>query len=89
MRARSGEAWGGGAGPVSIMKRLLIAGWLALVSGCSGGGSDTAEPPRPSRVPDDNVFSDQVKALERAQAVEKIMLQGAERRRQAIDQQTQ
>jgi len=74
---------------VSIMKRLLIAGWLALVSGCSGGGSDTAEPPRQSRVPDDNVFSDQVKALERAEAVENILLQGAERRRQAIDQQTQ
>lgn len=88
MRARSGEACGTGAARVSIMKRLLIAGWLALVSGCSGGGSDTAEPPHQSRVPDDNVFSDQVKALERAQAVENILLQGAERRRQAIDQQT-
>jgi hypothetical protein len=74
---------------VSIMRRLTKAPWLARVSGCSGGGSDTAEPPRQSRVPDDNVFSDQVKALERAEAVENMLLKGAERRSQAIDQQTQ
>lgn len=74
---------------MSIKRRLMTAGWLALVSGCSGGGSDTVELPRQSRVPDDKLFSDQVKALERAEALANMLLQGAERRRQAIDQQTQ
>lgn len=89
MRARSDDARGRGAARPSIMGGLMIAACLALMSGCDGRGADTPEPPHQSRVPDNNVLGDQVKALDRAEAVENILLQGAERRQRAIDQQTQ
>ena len=86
---RSDAAWVLGAGRISLMRCLMVVGWLALVPGCSGGEPDAASSARQSRVPDDHVFSDQVRALEKAEGVENMLLQGAERRRQAIDEQTQ
>jgi hypothetical protein len=71
------------------MRCLMVVVWLALVPGCSDGEPDAAQSARQSRVPDDHVFSDQVRALEKAKAVENMLLQGAERRRQAIDEQAQ
>ena len=85
---RSVAAWLLGAGRVSLMRCLVVVGWLALMPGCSGGEPDAAQSARQSRVPDDHVFSDQVRSLEKAEAVENMLLQGAERRRQAIDEQT-
>lgn len=68
--------------------RFGIAVALVLVMiGCSGGGSDGMDSQGDSRVPDDNVFSDQVRSLEKAESVEGMVLQGSADRDKAIEQQ--
>lgn len=69
------------------IKIFIATGFLLLVFGCSGGESDSTESTSGSRVPDDNVYSDQVKALEKAESVENTLLQGSADRDKAIEEQ--
>jgi hypothetical protein len=72
---------------MNMTKKIVAAGSLLLVFGCSGGGSDSTEMPNESRVPDDHVFSDQVKALEKAESVENTLLKSKAERDKAIEEQ--
>lgn len=47
---------------------------VALLGGCSKQDDDTSSAPQQQgRLPDDNVFSDQVKALEKAKGVQQTL----------------
>ncbi len=70
------------------MKRSLIVAALLLLGGCSGQEEPPPPPQGQGRVPDANVFSGQVRALERAEGVEQTIQDAAERQRQAIEAQT-
>ena len=56
-----------------------------MIGGCSSG-EDTASPEQSSK---EHVFSDQARALEKAKGVEKVIQSGADRQRQAIEEQSQ
>ncbi|WP_297527709.1 hypothetical protein [Thiohalobacter sp.] len=72
------------------MKKILVIAALLVLGGCSGQEEPEPTPPAQgqSRVPDSNVFSDQVRALERAEGVEQTIKDAAEQQRQAIEAQT-
>lgn len=61
---------------------------VALLGGCSKQDDDTSSAPRQQgRLPDDNVFSDQVKALEKAEGVQQTLDAAAAKQREDIDKQ--
>lgn len=68
---------------MSIHTRLLPCGLALLLSACGQPQEPATHTPTDNRLPDDNVFSDQVRALEKAQGVEKT-LQDAEAQRRAV-----
>ena len=57
------------------------------VSGCGKQEDPATEAAGSSRVPDDNVFKDQVRALERAEDVQNTLNEAAARQRQVIEDQ--
>ncbi len=60
----------------------------AFVGGCSKQEDEApAAPPQQGQLPDDNVFSDQVKALEKAQGVQQTLDAAAAKQREDIEQQ--
>jgi uncharacterized protein YcfL len=56
-----------------------------LIGGCSSGEDQTTQAP-PSK---EHVFSDQARALEKAREVEQVIQSGADKQRQAIEEQSQ
>ncbi len=62
----------------------LVICILAL-SSCSKQDEATADTATASRVPDDNVFKDQVRALEKAEDVQNTLNEAAARQREAIE----
>ncbi|MCA1805254.1 MAG: hypothetical protein LC646_07940 [Xanthomonadaceae bacterium] len=67
--------------------RGLIAGLMALmVSACS---PDDPAQERNGALPEDNVFSDQVKTLQRAKDVQQTLDAAAARQREEIERQEQ
>ena len=65
--------------------RFILFIPILLIGGCSSG-EHTASPEQSSK---DNVFSDQTRALEKAKGVEQVIQSGADRQRQAIEEQSQ
>jgi len=65
--------------------RFILFIPFLLIGGCSGG-EDTATPEQSSK---EHVFSDQARALEKAKGVEQVIQSGADRQRQAIEEQSQ
>ena len=70
-----------------------IAATICIVAITLGACTPKGEPDdadrNASRVPDDNVFKDQVHALEKAEDVQKILNEGVARQREAIEKQSQ
>lgn len=61
---------------------------VALLGGCSKQDDDTSSTPQQQgRLPDDNVFSDQVKALEKAEGVQQTLDAAAAKQREDIERQ--
>jgi hypothetical protein len=61
---------------------------VALLGGCSKQDDDTSSvPQQQGRLPDDNVFSDQVKALEKAEGVQQTLDAAAAKQREDIEKQ--
>jgi hypothetical protein len=65
--------------------QLILLLPFLLIGGCSSG-EDTASPEQSSK---EHVFSDQTRALEKAKGVEQIIQSGADKQRQAIEEQSQ
>jgi uncharacterized protein YcfL len=61
---------------------LFIA--FLLIGGCSSGEGTTT----PEQSSKEHVFSDQTRALEKAKGVEQVIQSGADRQRQAIEEQS-
>lgn len=60
----------------------------ALLGGCSRQDDESASAPKPqSGLPEDNVFSGQVEALEKAQGVQQTLDAAAAKQREAIERQ--
>jgi hypothetical protein len=59
------------------------------LSSCSEQDEPAANTPTSSRVPDDNVFKDQVRALEKAEDVQKTLNEATARQREMIEKQAQ
>ena len=71
---------------MSRMAALLMA---VLLAGCSGGSEpEQAQKDNGSRVSDDNVFSGQVRALEKAEGVEQTLMDAERRRREQMEEQS-
>ncbi|WJW75885.1 hypothetical protein QVG61_02005 [Thiohalobacter sp. IOR34] len=73
------------------VRRTLFLGLLLSLAACSGSeqgtaGEDEARPA--SRLPADNVFSGQVRALEKAEGLEQTLREAEQRQRRQIEQQT-
>jgi hypothetical protein len=80
---------------------MLKQSWLIIslvvplaIVGCSQEGQDAQEQSRDmatvgSGVPEDNVFSDQVKALEKAEGVQQTLDDAAAAQREEIERQEQ
>ncbi|MDT8386771.1 MAG: hypothetical protein RQ736_04615 [Thiogranum sp.] len=64
---------------------LVICIFAFALSSCSEQDEPTADPATSSRVPDDNVFKDQVRALEKAEDVQNTLDEAAARQREAIE----
>lgn len=70
-----------------------MTGWLRplaclavlVLAGCSAQDEAPAEPRSGSRVSDDNVFSDQVRALEKAEDVSRTLDEAAARQREQVE----
>lgn len=58
---------------------------LLLVGGCSGGGDEAT----PGASGKELMFEDQIQSLEKAEGVEQLLQDGADVRRQAIEQQVE
>ena len=65
--------------------QLILLLPFLLTGGCSSR-EDTATPEQSSK---EHVFSDQARALEKAKGVEQVIQSGADRQRQAIEEQSQ
>lgn len=61
---------------------------VALLGGCSEPDNETSSAPQQQgRLPDDNVFSDQVKTLEKAETVQQTLDAAAAKQREDIEKQ--
>ena len=72
------------------MLRLISVTTIFLafsLSGCSGQDEPPDNTSTNSRVSDDNVFKDQVRALEKAEDVQDTLNEAASRQREAIEEQ--
>lgn len=72
----------------------VLCAVLLTLTGCSRDDSTEESANAPvtrgengSRVPDDNIFSEQVKALEKAETVEKTMDDALAKQREALEKQ--
>ncbi|HHJ14860.1 MAG TPA: hypothetical protein ENJ79_10925 [Gammaproteobacteria bacterium] len=72
------------------MNRMLVLVMVGLLAGCSGGSEEPEQTRKDngSRVSDDNVFSSQVKALEKAEGVEQTLMDAERRRREQMEEQS-
>lgn len=66
--------------------RAIISLLILLLTACSDGSQNTHSPTT-SRVPDSNVFSEPVQALEKAEQVEQLMEDAHADRRGQLEQQ--
>jgi hypothetical protein len=66
---------------------LVICILAFSLSGCSKQDEPPANTATSSRVPDDNVFKDQVRALEKAEDVQKTLNEAAARQREVVEEQ--
>jgi len=66
---------------------LVICIFAFSLSACSEQDEPTPNTQTSSRVPDDNVFKDQVRALEKAEDVQKTLNEAAARQREVIEEQ--
>ena len=71
------------------MSRIVVLLMVGLLAGCSGGSEEPEQAQKDdgSRVSDDNVFSSQVKVLERAEGVEQTLMDAERRRREQMQEQ--
>ena len=69
------------------MKKYLIVLFmpLYLLSGCGGEDASTL----PDASSEELLFNEQIQSREKAEAVEQVLQDGADMRRQAIEQQTE
>jgi hypothetical protein len=67
--------------------RLAICILAVSLSACSQQNEPADNAPTGSRVPDNNVFKDQVRALEKAEDVQKTLNEAAARQRDVIEEQ--
>jgi hypothetical protein len=79
--------------PALTMEGSIMSGYLRLLAciavlalaGCGKQGEPPPEPQGGSRIPDDNVFKDQVRALEKAEDVGKTLDAAAARQREQVE----
>ena len=67
------------------MYRCILFIPFLLIGGCSSGEDKTT----PEQSSKEHVFSDQTRALEKAKGVEQVLQSGADKQRQAIEEQSQ
>ena len=75
-----------------MQTRMLTMPLLAVLlatAGCSREEQDSETMTEHSRLPEDNVFSDQVKTLERAEGVQQTLDDAAATQREEIERQEQ
>jgi hypothetical protein len=65
--------------------QLLLLLPVLFIGGCSSGEDETAQ----TQSSKEHVFSDQARALEKAKGVEQVIQSGADKQRQAIEEQSQ
>jgi hypothetical protein len=66
---------------------LLALMLVALLGGCSKQDDEsTTAPQQQGSLPDDNVFSDQVKALEKAKGVQQTLDAAAAKQREVVNE---
>jgi hypothetical protein len=64
--------------------RFILFIPFLLIGGCSSGEDNTT----PEQSNKEHVFSDQARALEKARGVEQVLQSGADKQRQAIEEQS-
>ena len=65
--------------------RFILFIPFILIGGCSSGEDETTQ----KQSSKEHVFSDQTRALEKAKGVEQVLQSGADKQRQAIEEQSQ
>lgn len=65
--------------------RIVLLMPFLLVGGCTGGGDEAT----PGASGKELMFEDQIQSLEKAEGVEQLLQDGADVRRQAIEQQVE
>jgi uncharacterized lipoprotein len=65
--------------------RFILFIPVILIAGCSSGEDETTQ----EQSGKEHVFSEQTRALEKAKEVERVLQSGADKRRQAIEEQSQ
>ena len=65
--------------------RFILFIPFILIGGCSSGEDETAG----TQSSKEHVFSDQTRVLEKAKEVEQVLQSGADKQRQAIEEQSQ
>lgn len=78
---------------ILVVPTVILAALLAL-TGCSREEQDAQEhasdtPAEHGQLPEDNVFSDQVKALEKAEGVQQTLDDATAKQREEIERQEQ
>lgn len=74
---------------MSRLAGAVVLVLAALLTACGNSEAPPADPSTSSRVPEDNVFSGQVRALEKAEQVQNTINDAAARQHDRIDQQAQ
>jgi hypothetical protein len=73
---------------MSGLPRLLPLIAVLALTGCGAQDDASAEPEGGSRLPDDNVFKDQVRALEKAEDVGDTLDAAAARQREQMERES-
>jgi len=73
----------------SRLAGLVVCMLVFSLSGCGEQDETAVKTPTGSGVPDDNVFKDQVRALEKAGEVQKTLDEASVRQRELIEEPTQ